>query len=104
MCKIEKVEYKRAKERAIVQTMIEVYCKNKCKAKEIPCEKCKDLIQYSKTRIDKCPYMETKSFCSSCKTHCYDMKYRGKIKEVMRFSGPRMILYHPIITLKHMIQ
>lgn len=25
-----------------------------------------------------------------------------KIKEVMRFAGPRMIWYHPIWTLKHL--
>jgi hypothetical protein len=27
---------------------------------------------------------------------------RQKIKEVMRFAGPRMIWYHPIWTLKHL--
>ena len=83
--------------------MIETYCKKKCKSKEIPCEECQDLIEYSNMRIDKCPHMESKSFCSSCKTHCYDAEYKEKIKIVMRFSGPRIILYHPIVTLKHMI-
>ena len=27
---------------------------------------------------------------------------RDKIREVMRFSGPRMILYHPIEAIIHM--
>ena len=83
--------------------MIEIYCKKKCKGAEVPCEECKELIEYSKLRIDKCPHIETKSFCSSCKTHCYNLEHREKIKKIMRFSGPRMIFYHPITTLKHMI-
>ena len=34
--------------------------------------------------------------------YCYHPKMRQKIKEVMRFAGPRMIWYHPIWTLKHL--
>lgn len=83
--------------------MIEIYCKKKCKSEEVPCDECRDLIEYSNMRINKCPYMETKSFCSSCRTHCYDKEYKEKIKIVMRFSGTRVILYHPIATLRHMI-
>ena len=47
--------------------------------------------------------METKTFCSSCKVHCYRKEQRDKIKEVMRFSGPYMLLYHPLMALRHMI-
>jgi hypothetical protein len=83
--------------------MIEIYCKKKCKGTEVPCEECQELIEYSNLRIAKCPYMETKRFCSSCNAHCYNLEHREKIKKIMRFSGPRMIFYHPITTLKHMI-
>lgn len=27
----------------------------------------------------------------------------GKIRAVMRFSGPRMLLYHPILAIWHLI-
>ena len=27
-----------------------------------------------------------------------------KIREVMRFSGPRMIFYHPYLAIKHVIE
>ena len=37
--------------------------------------------------------METKTFCSNCKVHCYKPEMRKKIRAVMRFSGPRMIFY-----------
>jgi hypothetical protein len=26
---------------------------------------------------------------------------REKVKEVMRYSGPRMLLHHPILALRH---
>ena len=29
---------------------------------------------------------------------------RNKIREVMRFSGPRMIFHHPILAIKHLVQ
>jgi len=29
---------------------------------------------------------------------------REKIREVMRFSGPRMILHHPVMAVRHVIE
>ena len=29
--------------------------------------------------------------------------YERKIKTVMRFSGPRMLFYHPIMAIRHLI-
>jgi hypothetical protein len=29
---------------------------------------------------------------------------REKIREVMKFSGPRMIFHHPIMAIKHVIE
>lgn len=29
---------------------------------------------------------------------------REKIREVMRFSGPRMIFYHPVMAVRHVIE
>jgi hypothetical protein len=48
--------------------------------------------------------METKTFCSNCKVHCYKPEMREKIREIMRFSGPRMIFYHPIMAIRHLIE
>ncbi len=52
-------------------------------------------------RIDLCPMMETKSFCSVCRIHCYQKEMREQIHRVMRYAGPRMLLYHPFITIQH---
>lgn len=64
-------------------------------------DKEKELLNYSQIRVDRCPFMETKTFCNSCKVHCYKADMRMKIKEVMKFSGPRLILHHPILLIKH---
>ncbi len=29
---------------------------------------------------------------------------RERVKEVMRFSGPRMIFHHPVVAVKHLVQ
>ncbi|MGN0478669.1 MAG: nitrous oxide-stimulated promoter family protein, partial [Hominenteromicrobium sp.] len=55
-------------------------------------------------RSDCCPFMETKTFCSNCKVHCYKPEMREKIREVMRFSGPRMIFRHPVTAIRHVIE
>lgn len=48
--------------------------------------------------------MTEKKFCSSCKIHCYREEERKKIREVMKFSGPRMLIYHPLLVIKHSVQ
>lgn len=100
------IEKKRQNEEKTLQLMIQLYCrghhgKNREQKKEM-CEECRELMDYARIRIQKCPFMETKTFCSACKVHCYMPQKREKIREVMRYSGPRMLLYHPILAIKHM--
>ncbi len=97
-------ESKREKEKRIVGEMIKLYCKKNHKTKEDLCSECLALREYAYTRSDKCPFMETKTFCSNCKVHCYKPEMREKIRQVMRFSGPRMIFYHPFMAVDHLIQ
>ncbi len=91
------------KEKEVVNLMIKLYCQKKHHNKQL-CQECSQLQEYADNRIDKCPHKETKTFCSNCETHCYKKEMRDKIKEVMRFSGPRMIIYHPIIAIDHLRQ
>ena len=95
---------KREREKKIVSQMIALYCKKKHGGKKELCTECEELMQYAKLRSDKCPFMETKTFCSNCKVHCYKPEMREKIREVMRFSGPRMIFTHPITAVRHVIE
>ncbi len=67
------------------------------------CIECRELLDYARQRSEKCPFMEEKSFCSNCKVHCYRPEKREAIRKVMRFSGPRMLFYHPLLAVWHLI-
>lgn len=95
---------KREKEKQLVSQMIAYYCKKKHGGRHGLCAQCAELDQYARQRSDKCPFMETKTFCSNCKVHCYQPVMREKIREVMRFSGPRMIFHHPVTAVRHVIE
>lgn len=98
------VESKREREKSTVALMIRLYCKKKHGVKSELCEECQALHDYAMLRSDKCPFMETKTFCSNCKVHCYKTDMREKIREVMRYSGPRMIFHHPVMAIRHVIE
>lgn len=95
---------KREKEKELVSQMIALYCKKQHGGLHGLCAECAELDTYARLRSDKCPFMETKTFCSNCKVHCYKPVMREKIREVMRFSGPRMIFTHPITAVRHVIE
>lgn len=95
---------KREREKLVVSQMIALYCKKNHHSRERLCPECAALEQYARTRSDKCPFMETKTFCSNCAVHCYKPEMREKIRQVMRFSGPRMLFYHPVMAVRHVIE
>lgn len=95
---------KREREKRMVSEMIALYCRKKHHTKGGLCPECADLEAYARMRSDKCPFMETKTFCSNCKVHCYKPVMREKIREVMRFSGPRMLFSHPVMAVSHVIE
>lgn len=101
---MNRVEIKRQQEKKIVALMIRIYCKKKHGTKKELCADCQALCDYAMLRSDKCPFMETKTFCSNCKVHCYKADMREKVREVMRFSGPRMIFHHPVMAILHVIE
>ena len=96
-------EEKRTTEKKVVTLMIRLYCRNVHETKVGLCPECERLLEYACERIEKCPFMESKTFCSNCRVHCYNPKMREQIKQVMRFSGPRMILYHPVMAVEHLL-
>ena len=98
------VSAKREEEKELVSQMIALYCRKQHGNKRALCAECAELDSYARQRSDKCPFMETKTFCSNCKVHCYKPVMREKIREVMRFSGPRMIFFHPVTAVRHVIE
>ena len=90
---------KQSKELEVVELMIRLYCRKKHQCKDGLCTECNELLEYV-----KCPWGDKKPFCSNCKIHCYKPHMRAKIKDVMKFSGPRIVFRHPIIAVKHLIE
>ena len=104
---MNKTEKKRQKEQYVVEEMIRLYCrknhpKEDGQAGQI-CPACQELLDYARFRSEKCPFMKEKTFCANCKVHCYKPEMREQIRQVMRFSGPRMLLYHPVLAVWHLI-
>lgn len=97
------IQKKREKELVLVEKMIGIFCRNNHShdGKGL-CQECQDLLDYAKKRVRSCPRMEEKTFCSACLTHCYAPARREKIREAMRYSGPKMIFHAPVDTIRHM--
>lgn len=92
-----KIEY----EITVVKEMIRLYCIHKEGNNKL-CPDCTELAEYAEQRLRHCPFGDTKGSCRKCTIHCYRPEMRVKIQKIMRYSGPRMILYHPIMAIRHL--
>ena len=96
---------KKQKELEVVRLMIEFYCHKNHKTKNHNlCPECEELYKYVEFRRGKCPFGDDKPFCQNCRIHCYKPDMREKIRAVMRYSGPRIVMYHPIIATRHLVE
>jgi hypothetical protein len=92
-----------AREKKTIRAMIAIYCRGKhhaAGAGEL-CAECEELLNYAFARLDRCPFAADKPPCAKCAIHCYKPSLREKVKEVMRFAGPRMLWRHPLLALRH---
>ena len=90
------------REKKTIKLMIEIYCQKKHGHKKGQlCEECSELLEYAHKRLSYCKFGENKSTCSRCPIHCYKKDMKIKVKDVMRFSGPRLIIHNPVELIKH---
>ena len=92
-----------AREAKTIRCMIEIYCRDQHGGNEQLCSECAELREYALARLDKCPFQESKSTCANCAVHCYKPDMRQRVREVMRYAGPRMLWRHPILALTHLL-
>jgi len=90
-------------EKKTIKAMIALYCRKNHGVKQGLCPDCSDLFQYCLARLDRCSWGGGKPACAKCPTHCYAPAYRGRVRQVMRFSGPRMIFIHPLLAIRHLL-
>ena len=81
--------------------MVHIYCKAHHGTQSELCPECTEFVSYAYMRLEKCPFQEKKSTCGKCLIHCYRPDMKEKVKKVMRYSGPRMLLPHPGLALHH---
>ena len=101
---MEQLTRKQCKDLAIVARFIEVFCRahhdrTALAPVQLPaelgttrlCPDCAGLLAYGIARRRHCP-LDPKPSCKKCTVHCYSRDYRQRIREIMAFSGRRMIL------------
>ena len=92
-------------EKQVMTMMVRVYCrgqKHQPKGEGL-CPACAALLSYAHNRIDLCPRMKEKTFCSKCPSPCYEPRQREEIRGVMRYAAPRVLLRHPLMVIRHML-
>ncbi len=90
-----------SREAATIAAMIAIYCRDHHQTDKQLCPECRALLEYAKKRLRHCPFQEKKTTCGKCPVHCYQPAMREKIRRVMRYVGPRMVLRHPLMALRH---
>jgi len=92
------------RERKTMRVMIGMYCRAHHGASaEGLCQDCRQLHDFAMFRIDKCPFGDEKPTCANCPIHCYKPAMRQRIREIMRYAGPRMLRRHPILAIMHIL-
>ena len=79
---------------------VRTYCRGNHKTKSGLCPDCQDLFDYAKKRREICP-LDPRPSCRKCTIHCYKPEYRNKIRQVMRYSGKRVILRGRLDLIPH---
>jgi hypothetical protein len=91
------------REKRTVRAMVRLYCRGHHGGGGGPCAECGELLRYALGRLDACRYGERKTTCRTCPTHCYRRSMRERVRAVMRYAGPRMLLRHPALGVLHVV-
>ncbi len=91
------------REKMTVRKMIRLYCKGHHDSDRELCSECQELEQYAMNRLVHCKFGGGKPTCGKCPVHCYKPQMRKRIREIMHYSGPKMIYVHPIAAIRHLI-
>ena len=82
--------------------MVKLYCRKHHDESAVLCDECTGLLGYAKQRLFSCPFHDQKTTCENCAVHCYKTDMRQKIRDVMRYSGPKMVWQHPVLAFRHL--
>ena len=92
-----------AREQRTLAAMIGIHCHDLHGEDDGLCEGCAALLAYATRRLDRCVFGDDKPTCAKCTVHCYSAALREQVRVVMRYAGPRMLWWHPVLAVRHMI-
>jgi predicted amidophosphoribosyltransferase len=92
-----------SREKRTIEAMMRIYCRHHHGGEGGLCGDCSVLLDYARRRLDTCPFQEAKPACNHCQVHCYSATMRERVRSVMRYAGPRMLLRHPLLSLYHLL-
>ena len=93
---------RRARELETLGSMIRMYCDHHHRGGRL-CVECTELAKHACRRLERCVFGDVKPTCSNCVVHCYRADMRERVRDVMRWAGPRLLLRHPVLAIRHMI-
>ncbi|MBI2859715.1 MAG: nitrous oxide-stimulated promoter family protein [Chloroflexi bacterium] len=115
----QKITEKKSRDIRVLTDFVGIYCREKHERVEksvflpsemgIPClqkgelalcSECTRLLKHGIVKLLMCT-QDPKPMCKKCPKHCYAPGYRGRIKEVMKFSGLYLIKHGRVDLLLH---
>lgn len=94
---------RRRREATTLEAMIAMHCLARHRWGGAPCPECGLLGDYARRRLERCVFGDAKPTCANCVVHCYREDMRERVREVMRWAGPRMLLRHPWLAVMHFV-
>lgn len=91
------------REKETMRVMLKLYCLRHHHDSDALCPDCLRLLQTAHRHLEHCRFGKTKPPCGRCPGNCYPPAVRSQIRQVMAFSGPRMLLRHPLLALLHLL-
>ena len=84
-----------------MEAMVRIHCRDRHAPMNGICVECQQFLDYANVRLERCRFGAEKPTCANCPVHCYQPARREQVKVMMRYSGPRMMWEHPIMSLRH---
>jgi Nitrous oxide-stimulated promoter len=102
---MEAITKHQKKDIRLIGAFVEVYCDGKHGAVErslfsLPaglgerrlCSECADFMTYAINKRMKCPLEAEKPTCKRCRIHCYAKTQRERVREIMAYSGRKLMM------------
>jgi len=100
---LDELDRHRRRELETIRAMFRIYCGDHHARRAVDCDDCAPLLDYATRRLVRCVFGREKPTCANCTVHCYTASMRVRIKDVMRYAGPRMMWRHPLLAIDHLL-